>query len=232
MNGKNLGLILAFALLAPLTISAQGTLYASNLGEPISAIGAGVAQDRWIAAQFFTGTNSDGYTLGSIQVLMTGTGGSPSGFSLMLYTDNSGLPGNILGTLSGSSNPSTGGTYDYTATGKTLSSLTPYWIVATAATPAFPANFYGWQVASDSNYTLNGGWNVGLTGYSANGANWNTFSSPVQFGIIATPVPEPQTLALVGFGLAAIFYRLRKLFLQFEMLKQNYNAFAFIPVFP
>ena len=119
----------------------QGTItYVSNLGQPSSgSVAAG--SDSWFGADFFTGQNSGGYLLNSIQLAMSDPSGSPGGFTVLIYTgiDAHGgtFPGTSMATLSGSGNPATAGMYTYAP----VSSLTllpnmEYFIVVNAGTTA------------------------------------------------------------------------------------------------
>ncbi len=196
---------------APRNASAQGTLFLSNLGET-SFNGIVAASDQWLAMQFTTGTTPAGYNLDSVGFLSGGTLGSPSGFSLSIYTDNSGKPGSSLAALSGSANPSAlSSIYSYTASGVTLSSLTPYWVVAKAATPKATGG-YAWAITSSTNYFSDDGWStVTLSAGSADaGSSWVPTGGIYQFSVEATAVPEPQTFALLGLGLSAFLLRRRK----------------------
>jgi len=71
-----------------------------------------VRSNSWLATDFRTGTNVGGYLLNSVQLAMTDSSGSPSGFTVLLYTDIGvigALPGSSLGSLAGSLNPMAGG---------------------------------------------------------------------------------------------------------------------------
>jgi hypothetical protein len=82
---------------------------------------------------------------------MADASGNPSGFTVMLYSaigNLAVLPGSSLGTLSGSTDPATGGIYTYTAPSNlTLSSTTLYFIVLTAGT-AVANGAYTWSESS------------------------------------------------------------------------------------
>jgi len=56
-------------LIVPACSKAQGTTYFSNLGNP-STSSIAVGSDSWNGASFVTGTNANGYTLRSVQLLM------------------------------------------------------------------------------------------------------------------------------------------------------------------
>lgn len=199
-------------LFAPCRLPAQ-ILYVSNLAD---ADDSGVACDggSWDAAEFTTGGNANGYSLDSIQIAIDGilvTDGS--GFTLSLFSSSAGQPGTSMGVLSGSSNPSVAGTYTYTAPSLTLSASTSYWVVGKAAT-AFPNGSFLWGDTTSSSYTSSGGWTINNTTRDIshdNGSTWAaTGVSLLRFDVTATAVPEPQTLALAGLGLATAFLRRRK----------------------
>src|ERR1035437_4321193 len=116
---KNLIIAFAIALLATQIIRAQGTItYLSNLGQT-STGSLAVGSDLSLAAEFLTGNNVGGYALNSIQLGMIDALGTPSGFTVMIYAQNGNpageSPGSSIGTLNGSLNPVTAGTYTYTA---------------------------------------------------------------------------------------------------------------------
>ena len=159
---KKIIVMFAVAFFATQIIQGQGTTYISNLGY-ISTGSSSVGSDVWFAADFFTGTNAGGYALNSVQLATTDASGNPSGFTVMLYSSISGFatfPGSNLGTLNGSLNPVTAGTYSYTpASNLTLLPSTSYFIMLTAGTTV--ANgAYEW---SDSAYPPSSsvGWGVG-----------------------------------------------------------------------
>jgi hypothetical protein len=45
-----------------------------------------VGSDSWLAADFITGTSANGYSLDSIQLGMANASGSPTNFTVMLYS--------------------------------------------------------------------------------------------------------------------------------------------------
>lgn len=126
---KIISVFLTIGWFVPGFVYAQGTLYLSNLGVPSGGSNA-IGSDSWLAAPFLTGTNSGGYDLNSIQLLMDAASGSPSGFRVSLYSDNSssGSPESSLGSLSGS-DPASGGIFTYTTSGLSLSPSTWYYKV-------------------------------------------------------------------------------------------------------
>ena len=80
-----IAIVLTTELFASQVMQAQGNLYLSNLGETSSG-SAAVASDAWLAEVFKTGTNPSGYVLNSVQLFMDAASGSPSGFSVSIYS--------------------------------------------------------------------------------------------------------------------------------------------------
>jgi hypothetical protein len=191
---------------------AQGTLYVSNLGQT-SGGSAAIASDSWIAEPFYTGSNSDGYILNSISLLMSAASGSPSGFNVSIYSVSTSEyypPGSFIGSLSGNSNPSTSGIYSYTTSGITLLPDTHYFVVVNAATPQ-TVGTYQWNYHSLDDIPVSGidGWGLSLLyDTSTDGLTWNyaRISLP-QLAVYATPVPEPSTLALGALGALFLGFR-------------------------
>ena len=201
---KIIALVSVIGLLLPVMTSAQGTLYVSNLGQT-STGSAAIGSDSWIAQSIITGTNSSGYVLNSVQLLMNAASGSPSGFNVSIYSSLSGLPYNNLGTLVGS-DPAAGGLFSYTASDLDLSPSTFYFVVVTAATPV-AQGAYDWSAANGSPSVGNQQWTIyDFYNSSPDGSSWTghiRLNIP-QLGIYATAVPEPATVALAGLGLACL----------------------------
>jgi hypothetical protein len=207
-----LTLIRTIGLLLPLMAQAQGTLEVSNLDQ--ASIGSmGIGSDSWIAQTFVTGTNSEGYVLNSVQLLMDDSSLSPVGFSVSIYSKTGDphsmtLPGDSpessLGSLSGP-DPAAGGVFTYNASDITLSPSTVYFVVVTAATP-IAQGAYAWSAANAYTDT-DDHWIIDDSYFgSANGSSW-TFvgrQDVFQLGIYATAVPEPATLALLFLGGGAL----------------------------
>lgn len=195
-----LGAQLLLARVAP----AQGTTYISNLGQTPVGSGA-VGNDSWIAQQFTTGTNSTGYALNSVQLLMDPALGSPNGFSASIYScPRNGAPGIELGSLDGT-DPAAGGIFSYDASGLVLSPGTSYAIVLTATTP-IAQGAYEWS-ANDSfgRITVAPGdpWTIPDAFYSsADGSSWTAHGrgNIFQFAIDGAAVPEPGFSSLLALG--------------------------------
>lgn len=215
---KKLILMFVVAVLAPQVIQAQGVItYLSNL-EQTSTDSVAIGSDSWLAEPFVTGNNVGGYLLNSVQLEMMDTSGSPNGFTAMIYgagnNPSAVLPGTSLGTLNGSLNPVTAGTFTYTTTANLiLSPSTYYFIVLTAGT--LVANGpYEWGLAGTYSYYQSGGWavgnhlgTVGVFDSSLNGSSWILGNQGnLQFAVTATAVPEPSPSLLLLLGSGIFIY--------------------------
>jgi len=199
--------LLIVALLIAQSAQAQGTLYLSNLGDTAGAY-VSIGSSDLIAQGFETGTDSGGYVLNSVQLGMAAASGNPSGFTVSVYSSLNGYPSADLGTLSGSSNPSSAGVYSYTTSGLTLAASTEYFVVAMAA--ASPSGSYFAWVANpaESPYTSVDDWSILPDFASVNGSAWAVSERTYGFqtGIYATAVPEHSTWILCLLGGGFTFY--------------------------
>jgi hypothetical protein len=213
-------IILVVGLFDPQITTAQGTTtFLSNLGQTPDGTNP-VGSDSWLAAGVLTGNNAGGYVLNSVQFTLTDASGNPGGFTAMLCSANIGIginPGNNLGTLTGSADPRTGGTYTYAAVSSiSLSPHTYYFIVLTAGTTV--ANgAYEWNFMNTSAYQPQDGWGATVTLSSGNGSTWtilgsdpNYFYSQFALMATATPTPEPCVLGLFVLGGLLVAFQRRK----------------------
>ncbi len=201
-------ILLFFGLLGAQIGRGQGTTFLSNLDQtPSGSLSAG--SDSWLAAVFYTGANSGGYSLNSIQLGMADSSGNPSGFEVMIYSATGPgdvTPANNLATLAGQSNPATAGVYAYTPSSSlTLSASTAYFIVLTDES-AVASGAYEWNYAGTYSYNPTGGWQApigfgAIDNYqSSDGLHWSLLGGAPQFAINATAAPEPGTLGLLALG--------------------------------
>ena len=197
--------ILLMGFFALQIAEAQGTTYLSNLGQTSDGI-LPVASDSWLAGDFRTGNNANGYLFNSVQLAMADASGSPSGFTVMLYAPflipSSGyVPGNSLGSLSGSVDPSAAGLYAYSPTDNlTLLPNTYYFVVLTSST-SMANGAYESSFTHTSIYNPGDPWVLSISLDSSQGSNWGFLSGTFsQFAITATPIPEPSAETLLGLG--------------------------------
>ena len=153
--------IFVFGLVLPHYSSGQGTIYVSNLGEPPFG-SAAMASDSWGAAYFRTGTNSGGYVLNSVELLMSANVGNPNGIAVSIFSYANRFPGNSLGALTGN-DPTNGGVVAYSTTGIMLLPSTYYFVVVTSASSTSQGSF-GWNTANTAGFNSSEGWLLGLFG--------------------------------------------------------------------
>jgi hypothetical protein len=180
----------------------------SNLVQP-SLDSHTLASNSWIAQPFFTAVTPSVFNLESIQLLLGANTGEPSGLSVAVYSGTR-KPQTPIGFLSGQ-DPTSGGTYNFTSSGISLSPQTLYWIVLTANTPTSTGNFT-WERSSNQSYFSRDGWTMGLSFFSSeDGFNWiQTTPYPMQFALYATAIPEPSSLIILGMGGSILFTSLAR----------------------
>ena len=205
-------------------VQAQGTMtYLSNLDQ--ASVGSlAVGSNSWWAAPFETGSNPSGYVLNSVLLGMADASGTPSGFTVFLFSAASGtgpwwLPNFNLGTFSGSLDPTTAGIYTFTAISNfMLSPFRTYFIVVTAGTSVANGE-YNWSYTGATNYSSIENWSSSV---EQTGASTSSDGSPphpiwgivpgdyAQLAINATAIPEPGVLGLFGLGGLAFLWHRRK----------------------
>lgn len=188
--------------LIPVSINAQGITYISALNRP-SGGALAIASDAWLAQGFYTGTNSQGYRLESVGLLLGTAVGNPGAFAASLYSSGgTGLPATPIVGLSGTGTPTIAGVYSYAASGAVLPPSTEFFVIVTAGHPVTSGS-YKWQYLAPGVYSDSiGGWAQGHYASSVDGLVWvrSGTVAPFQFEVQATAVPEPSSLALLGLG--------------------------------
>ena len=203
--------IVAFVigLLVPRTLPAQGTTYLSNLEQP-SVGSLPVGNNSWMAGIFHVGDNPNGYVLNSVELAMNNAVGNPSGLQVMIYTAGGGgyVPLSYVGTLIGSLDPVSAGTYTFSPTIPiTFLANDAYAIVLTSGT-AVADGAYKWSYGAANSYNPSGGWHTppgvlasAWSSSTGSPGSWNLDSGAFpQFSIEATAVPEPGVLSLFVLG--------------------------------
>lgn len=236
-------IILIAKLFAPPFIQAQGTLYLSNLGEPSGgsvAVGSS-GSSAFVETPFTTGTDSEGYVLDSVQLLMGNASGNPTNGSIIvgiLPSHGSYAPPSTTSgftRLTGPANPSTSGIYTYTSSGVTLLPDTVYFIYV-FGTGHLAGGTYNWDFADDANAVSSAGWAYTFfPGEPSSsyyfGPDGPVAQNPLQFSINATPIPEPSASWLFLFGSGVLIYvRAAHFNTRKIKLKLRRKAFFFHPL--
>jgi len=195
------GRITTVLLAALASVSAYSQVTVSNLDNTVTSESS-VYWTNWLAGSFTT--DSSNYSLSSVTVLLNAVPNSSTPLVLSIYSANTGLPGTLLETLSGS-NPTTGGQFVFASSGLTLGPDTTYFLVG--STPGY--GIYHWGYTSDTSELITGGsgWTLGNDMWTSgnSGTGWNSsYGTPFMFSVTAaSAVPEPGAYATLA-GLAVL----------------------------
>jgi MYXO-CTERM domain-containing protein len=217
---KRLLSVSLLALLSAAMLAAQ-TIAISNLNQTSTyglAVGRSDPPDIWSNAASFT-VGSDAATLSKVTFAFKTAVGSPTGFTLALYSTVTSTGPNVLVTsLSGNTTPSaitfgTTANVDYTpAVAVQLQASTTYWLVASAPDIVSSINYFDLVGADSGGEDAGGlaGWSIGDSRmYSADGGTtWFSTGIIPEFAVTIAAVPELSTSA-AALGVAALGAALR-----------------------
>jgi hypothetical protein len=194
----------------------------SNLSEPLrdaSAIGNNpnpvpppTAPDEpnwyWAAQSFLPDDNS--YSLVSLDAIVgDGSTNPPPVVVAELHSDNSGLVGSLITTLTAPDMSGPPSVRTFTPDNPvTLSASTKYWFVLGSQAPG--DGTYSWAYAEGNGQVGPG--SLGNYNYSTDsGATWSDFGSdnPFYLQVNVTAIPEPAALVLAAIGMALLPLRRR-----------------------
>jgi hypothetical protein len=192
-------IVCLIGLLSLQTTQAQGVLCISNLGLPVTGSGS-IGSNSWVAQTFVTGNNAGGYLLSSVQLLMNVPLGTPSGFTVSIYSKtgdphSESEPGDSpqvsIGSLTGSE-PTMAGIFSYNTPGIVLSPSTFYFVVITAATSTNDGS-YTWSATSGLTQSNRFTIDDEFFG-SSDGSTWTWYprQKTFQLGLYASAVPPPN----------------------------------------
>jgi hypothetical protein len=128
--------------------------------------------------------------------------GTTGGFKFSLYSDSSGLPGELTAELDGPDRPVNGVTW-YTATERLeLEINTTYWLVASAAPQTESPRFFEWRGTSSGDEVSNlAGWELLNSGaLRTDQGAWSSNSSLGHTAIQVQAVPEPASALMIALG--------------------------------
>jgi hypothetical protein len=188
---------------------AQADVLVSNLAQPERSFSA-LTSLFW-AAQSFT-TDGSAHSLLSIDAML-GTSafrGDDTEYVAELHASGPGIIGSLLTTFSFGSMPSGAPSFIslLPTSGVSLEAGTTYWLVMGERHGSLDSEYLGWSYA-EGNACIGPG-TLGAFGYSTDGGtSWSasTFDTPNPFRLavnVASPVPEPSSMALMALGLLAL----------------------------
>ena len=154
----------------------------STQGSPTTSGGA------WIANEFTTGSNTNGYTVSEVIVPISPGSGSGN-VTLRIFSKGSGNanPNSSLVTLTNTGDANGNYTFSCSGTGCDLDADTSYFLVLSAAS----GYSYSWASTASNNETGSADWSIGnaYTASTTSGTTWtaNANSYVTKFSITATP---------------------------------------------
>ena len=165
----------------------------SNVGQTAATGDAQVNTPQSQGQGFTTGSDSGGYTLGSVELAVSSFSGTASDITVSIYSESSGDPGTVVHTLTTPASISAAVTTFTAPSGATLAASTTYYVVIsttssgislsrTAATAEDTGGVSGWSIADSRRF-------FGLSG-------WNTTTNPIRMrvnGDAATSTNSPAT---------------------------------------
>lgn len=182
----------------------------SNLSQPVEGECSGVRANQMVAMSF---TTDDSWTaLSGVSISMAGGVAGrnfrPGPFTVALYGDSSGIPGDYLMTLMGENYPTNAGVYTFTnQLPLPLLTNTTYWIVGSMSNLVGNGS-YTYEFAGTSSTTLDAGsiWSLGApafdladNGWAVNGGYNYEFSVMATTNLPTTPLISswPTATAIV-----------------------------------
>ena len=172
-------------------VSVSNLHLASGLGN--CGLGYFLGENKKCGLLFETGSESKGYTLHSVTARFSAKVGSPTGFSVDLYSASGNNPGSAITTATFNGDaPATAGDYTYTCSGDgcELAASTKYYVVM-STTNTSGSHYYNWKHAAsgaEAKIPSNNGWSMGDG--SKQGPNLhNTNQYPTYMKVAATVNP-------------------------------------------
>ena len=140
----------------------------SNVGQT-AAGNANVTATQSQGQGFTTGSDSGGYTLGSVELAVSSFSGTASDITVSIYSESSGDPGTVVHTLTTPASISTPVTTFTAPSDTTLAAGTTYYVVIsttgsginlsrTNATAEDTGGASGWSIADSRRYLGSGAW--------------------------------------------------------------------------
>ena len=174
---------------------AQTTVLVSNIGRTASGTNPNITTTSFLGQGFTTGSNSDGYTLGSVELAVFLFSGNASTITVSIYSESSGNPGTLVHTLTTPASISAPATTFTAPSGTTLADSTTYYVVITTTGGLLylsttnggaedTGGASGWSIANNHRYTRSG--------------NWETASGPLRMRINGTAGAAASTDATLS----------------------------------
>ena len=183
--------------------SATGALI-SNVGQTAATGAAQVSTSQSQAQGFTTGSDSGGYTLGSVELAVSSFSGTASDITVSIYSESSGDPGTVVHTLTTPASISAAVTTFTAPSGATLAASTTYYVVISTTSSGISLSRTD-ATAEDTGGVS--GWSIADSRRFFGGSGWNTTTNPIRMrinGDAATSTNSPATGAPTISGTPAV----------------------------
>ena len=176
----------------------------SNVGQTAATGDAQVSSTQSQAQGFTTGSDSGGYTLGSVELAVSSFSGTASDITVSIYSESSGDPGTVVHTLTTPASISAAVTTFTAPSGTTLAAGTTYYVVISTTSSGISLSRTD-ATAEDTGGVS--GWSIADSRRFLGGSGWNTTTNPIRMrvnGDAATSTNSPATGAPTITGTPAV----------------------------
>ena len=183
--------------------SATGALI-SNVGQTAATGDAQVSTSQSQAQGFTIGSDSGGYTLGSVELAVSSFSGTASDITVSIYSESSVNPGTVVHTLTTPASISAAVTTFTAPSGATLAAGTTYYVVI--STTSSGISLSRTDAAAEDTGGVSG-WSIADSRRFLGGSGWNTTTNPIRMrvnGDAATSTNSPATGAPTITGTPAV----------------------------
>ena len=182
---------LTSAATGPVTAAVAALI--SNVGQTAATGAAQVSTSQSQAQGFTTGSDSGGYTLGSVELAVSSFSGTASDITVSIYSESSGDPGTVVHTLTTPASISAAVTTFTAPSGATLAASTTYYVVISTTSSGISLSRTD-ATAEDTGGVS--GWSIADSRRFFGGSGWNTTTNPIRMrvnGDAATSTNSPAT---------------------------------------
>ena len=191
-QGSNVAGVLQSAHAGAIVPLADVTLI-SNVGQTAATGAAQVSTSQSQAQGFTTGSDSGGYTLGSVELAVSSFSGTASDITVSIYSESSVNPGTVVHTLTTPASISAAVTTFTAPSGATLAASTTYYVVISTTGSGISLSRTN-ATAEDTGGVS--GWSIADSRRFFGGSGWNTTTNPIRMrvnGDAATSTNSPAT---------------------------------------
>ena len=151
----------------------------SNVGQTATG-NANVTASQSQGQGFTTGSDSGGYTLGSVELAVSSFSGTASDITVSIYSESSGDPGTVVHTLTTPASISTPVTTFTAPSGTTLAASTTYYVVI--STTGSGINLSRTDATAEDTGGVSG-WSIADSGRVFASNAWRTTTSPIRMRV-------------------------------------------------